>query len=77
MKSYLVSYDLKKNRNYQKLYDALDVMGAKRILESTWFFKERNTNSDYLRDYFKTVIDSDDVLIVSEATDLSVFNVEV
>lgn len=76
MKSYLVSYDLKKNRNYQKLYDALDVMGAKRILESTWLFKERNTNSDYLRDYFKTVIDSDDMLIVSEVTDLSIFNVE-
>jgi len=76
MKSYLVSYDLKKNRNYQKLYDTLDVMGAKRILESTWLFKERNTNSDYLRDYFKTVIDSDDMLIVSEVTDLSIFNVE-
>lgn len=76
MKSYLVSYDLKKNRNYQKLYDALDVMGAKRILESTWLFKERNTNSDYLRDYFKTVIDSDDMLLVSEVTDLSIFNVE-
>ena len=66
MSLYFLSYDLRKSRNYQKLYDELNRFNAVRILDSTWCFKRFNTNASGLRDYFSQFVDSDDGLIVSE-----------
>ena len=69
MALYFFSYDLRKAKNYQKLYDELEDFKAVRILQSTWCFNRFNTSSKKLRDYFKKLIDSDDGLIISEVSD--------
>lgn len=69
MTLYFISYDLRKERDYQKLYDELNKYNAVRILESTWCFNRANTNAEALRDYFGQFIDSDDGIVVSGVTD--------
>ncbi len=66
MTLYFISYDLRNNRDYQTLYNELGKFNAIRILESMWCFKKLNTNAGSLRDHFKSFIDSDDGLMVSE-----------
>lgn len=74
MALFFISYDLRKQRNYQTLYDKLSEFSAVRILESTWCFNRINTNCAELRDYFKQFIDSDDGLCVTEVVDWATFN---
>lgn len=69
MALYFLTYDLRKSRNYQAIYDELESFNALRILESTWCFKRINTSAKGLRDHFSQYVDSDDGLIVSEVTD--------
>jgi hypothetical protein len=63
------TYDLRKKRDYQKLYDELVEFKAVRVLESTLCFNRGNTTAAGLRDYFKKSIDDDDVLLVVESKD--------
>lgn len=76
MALYFLEYDLRKQRNYQLLYDELHAFNAVRILKSLWCFNRVNTSAAGLRDYFKGFIDSDDGLVVSEVTDWATFNTE-
>ena len=66
MALYFVSYDLRKARDYQKLFDALEGLNAKRMLKSEWCLRHSNSSCVLLRDYLKQFIDSDDGLMVSE-----------
>lgn len=68
MALYYLSYDLRKQRNYQPLYDALSEFNAVRILESLWCFNRVNINSEGLLNYFRQFIDADDALSVSEVS---------
>lgn len=52
MALYFLSYDLRKSRDYQKLYDELESFDAVRILESHWCFKRINTSAKGLKDHF-------------------------
>ena len=74
MALYFLDYDLRKQRNYQPLYDELKKFSAVRILESSWSFDRFNTTSAGLRDHFKQFIDADDGLSVVEVTDWATFN---
>lgn len=74
MALYFLDYDLRKKRDYQKLYDELAKFQAVHILESLWCFNRVNTSAAGLRDYFKTFVDSDDALCVSEVTDWATWN---
>lgn len=67
MALYFLSYDLRKQRNYQPLYDELERFKAERSLESVWVFRRMNTTAVDLRNHFQTFIDSDDGLLVIEA----------
>lgn len=69
MALYFLSYDLRKVRNYQPLYDELAKFNATRVLESVWCFERFNTTAVGLRDYFGRLIDNDDGLLVIEAKD--------
>lgn len=69
MALYLLSYDLRKQRDYQKLWDELEKFNAVRVLESDWCFKRINTNAAGLREHFKSFIDADDGLFIAEITD--------
>lgn len=66
MALYFLEYDLRKDRDYQRLYDELEKFHAIRILQSLWCFNRTGTDCAKLRDYFLDLIDSDDGLIVSE-----------
>ena len=68
MALYFLDYDLRKTRDYQRLYDTLRAFNAVRVLESTWCFHRVNTTAEGLRDYFKQFIDDDDGLAVMEVT---------
>jgi len=74
MALFFLEYDLRKQRDYQKLYDELKSFNAVRILKSSWCFKRHNTNAAGLRDHFKNFIDSDDGLVVSEVSDWATWN---
>lgn len=66
MALYFLSYDLRGNRDYEKLYNEHEKFNAVRMLESNWCFIRINTTAIKLRDYFITFIDNDDGLVVSE-----------
>ncbi|MCB2196767.1 MAG: hypothetical protein KQH79_12970 [Bacteroidetes bacterium] len=74
MALYFITYDLRKSRDYQKLYDELKDFNAVKVLESTWCFNRVNTSAKNLRDYFKQFIDSDDGLLIDESKDWATYN---
>lgn len=75
MALYLLSYDLCKEKDYQKLYDELKKYQAIRILESDWCFRRDNTTAVALRDHFEQYIDDDDRLFVAEIKDWASHNI--
>lgn len=74
MALFFLEYDLRKNRDYEKIYKELESFNAVRILESLWCFKRINTNCSGLRDHFSKFIDTDDGLVISEVTDWATKN---
>lgn len=64
---YYLSYDLVKEKDYEKLYEELELIGAKRVLESVWCFRYAKGKSSDLIDRFKKFIDSDDRLLIVES----------
>ena len=63
---YVISYDLRKpGQNYQSLYDALENIGAKRVLQSQWGVRRNNTTAKNLRDHFRKYMDSNDRILVT------------
>lgn len=73
MALYFVDYDLRKQRDYQKLYDALNALTSVRVLESLWAFNHGNISCSQVRDHSKQFIDSDDRLVVSQVTDWATY----
>jgi hypothetical protein len=69
MSLYFVTYELRKDRDYDEIIEELEKFNATRVLNSHWCLKKENTSSVDLRDHFKNYIDSDDGLIVSKSTD--------
>jgi hypothetical protein len=76
MALYFLTYDLRREKDYQKLYDELSKFNAVRVLKSTWCFNRENTNPVGLRDHFKQFIDSDDGLLVDESTNWATWKAE-
>jgi CRISPR/Cas system-associated endoribonuclease Cas2 len=64
MVEYFISYDLRNNRDYQKLYDEMEKFKAVQVLESVYCIKHKNDQTKELRDHFSKFIDSDDGLII-------------
>ncbi len=66
MALYFMSYDLRQERDYKKLYDELNHFGAVRIIESTWCFDRLNTTAAAMRNHFRELVDLGDGLVVLE-----------
>lgn len=65
MKLYQITYDLRKQRDYQSLYERIKAYGTWcRPLESTWIIAT-SQNAAQVRDNLKAVMDADDVLLVT------------
>ncbi len=64
MACYIVSYDLRNDRDYKALYEALEEYGTwARITESTWAVVT-DESAEEIRDYLLEVMDADDRLLV-------------
>lgn len=64
MTCYIISYDLRRKRDYEVLYDAIKSYGTwAHITESTWAIVTTKTAVE-VRDHLVSVMDSDDVLFV-------------
>ena len=67
MTVYQIDYDLRKNRDYQSLYERIMQLGGYcHALESTWFVTSSKTAAQ-IRDHLRPAIDNDDGLVVSGA----------
>jgi hypothetical protein len=66
MAKYIIGYDLRKDKNYKKLTDELERIGAFRILLSDWCLVKADTSCQAIRDYLLDYIDADDRLIVTK-----------
>lgn len=76
MALYCLTYDLRKTRNYQTLYDELTQFKAVRVLESVWFFHRQNTDAMNLCKHYMRFTDKDDGLVVIEVSDWATFKVD-
>lgn len=64
MPSYVISYDLRKERDYDSLYDAIKAYGTwARITESTWAIATSESAKD-VRKYLLEFMDADDRLFI-------------
>lgn len=71
---YLVTYDLNKpGQDYTTLFEALDKLGAKRALLSTWVLRSDYTSAQ-IRDYLRRFIDANDRLLVGVLGDWAAWN---
>ena len=67
MALFVVSYDLRKNKDYKRIIEELERLGGHRALESFWFVDLENT-AVQVRDHLKDYVDSDDQFAVVEFT---------
>lgn len=65
MPLYLITYDLRKVRNYQPLYATFQQWKASRILKSLWLAQLKGPTAA-IRDILRNGMDSDDGLAVIE-----------
>ncbi|KQT42229.1 MULTISPECIES: hypothetical protein [unclassified Methylophilus] len=66
MTIFIVSYDLIKHKDYQKLTDAIETYSSCKVLESLWLIKS-NLSVKEIRNHLNNHIDEDDRLIVFQA----------
>ena len=77
MALYFVSYDLcGEERDYDKLYETLQLLNAKKVLESTYCFEREDTTAKNIRDFFIKVIDKDDRVCITEVVDWATCNTD-
>lgn len=64
MSIYQISYDLRKQRDYEVLFERIKASGSWcHALESCWLVATRQTAAQ-LRDYLRPALDADDGLLV-------------
>lgn len=63
MALFIISYDLRKQRNYQPLYDCLNSWKATRLLESLWL-ADLVGPASAIRDILRASVDADDGIAV-------------
>lgn len=72
MATYLISYDLNKNKDYPKLWDELKRVGGHKILASVYLVNVNLKTSAEVCNWIKKYVDNDDSIVVVkyENTDL-------
>lgn len=64
MAVYFICYDLVKDKDYTKLTDELENMGAFRVILSDWCVELDNTTCKEIKTHLLDYIDEDDRLLV-------------
>ena len=66
MAKHIISYDLRKDRDYSDLYSALkSFANCRHILESVWILESSKTNKEIADELIRN-IDSDDGIVVAD-----------
>ncbi len=66
MSVYQINYDLRKQRNYQSLYDQIKAYPSWcRPLESCWIIST-NQSASQVREHLRAVMDADDGLLITQ-----------
>ncbi|UWU68207.1 hypothetical protein [Bradyrhizobium sp. NC92] len=65
MPKFIITYDLMKGKDYDKIIKELEKHGGHKALLSMWFIDLDNTAVDVF-DHFIKFVDSDDRLVVTE-----------
>ena len=70
MPSYLITYDLVKKRDYEKLFEAIKKVSGYwcHVTESSWIVTSDNMDSSEIRDLISKSVDDDDKLFVAKFT---------
>ncbi|AMW17168.1 CRISPR associated Cas2 family protein [Glaesserella parasuis] len=69
MPNLIITYDLRKSRDYQKLYDAIKSYGTyAKVFESVWYVRSKTHTATQCRDYLNQFIDTDDRLGVFDCS---------
>lgn len=69
MPLYVVSYDLNKDKNYQKLWDEMKRLGGHKPLESVYFLNVNSSDGASLVTHLRKFIDDDDQIIAVKFTE--------
>ncbi|GHA87215.1 hypothetical protein GCM10009069_08150 [Algimonas arctica] len=64
MAYYAISYQLNKEKDYQKLWDELKRLNAHKAMNSFWFLDLTTDETSVVRDHFKGFKDDDDAICV-------------
>ncbi|KGQ64551.1 MULTISPECIES: hypothetical protein [Gallibacterium] len=68
MSNLIISYDLRNQRDYQSLYNAISTLGnTSKVLESVWYVRSQYT-AVQCRDYLMKYLDNDDGIAVWDCT---------
>lgn len=67
MALYVLSYDLIKDKNYQKLWDALEKQGAFKALASVYLISTSSSHKE-VNDWIKSLIDDNDKFLLAVTT---------
>lgn len=68
MSTYVISYDLIKNKDYESIHNAIKTLGKwARVVESTWIITSDKTCTE-VRDYLLKHMDDDDRLFVIQSS---------
>lgn len=65
MAYFLITYDLNKNQDYQRLIDEIDKFDTGKAALSAYFLAANNSAIE-IKNHFTKFVDSDDILIVVE-----------
>ena len=65
MAIYMITYDLHRERNYDRVYELMDEWSAERILESVWLAQLLGP-AEVVRDIVRYSLDGDDSVAVIE-----------
>ena len=65
MPMFLISYDLRKQRNYQPLYETMTEWRAKLVLQSVWLADLKGP-AETIVEILMPLVDGDDALLVVE-----------
>ena len=66
MALFVVSYDLRKKKDYQPLWDEMDRLGGHKPLESVYFLNVNSKDAATLIAHLRKFIDDDDQVIAVE-----------
>lgn len=73
---YFLSYDVSDKKDYSGLYKELEKINAKKILQSTYCFKDEEGLSVELCNFFRDCINNDGGVVVSEILDCASLDTE-